>query len=97
MAFEDDQLYYVANNNEIYIQDNTVNTSVPALVNSGFFTSAYGISSLDGFIYVTDETKGLYVIKTFDDAVNPFDPPVKVELGASYKNLRALTVLTSGA
>ena len=66
------------------------------LVNSGFFTAAYGLSTLDGFIYVTDETKGLYVIKTFDDAAKPFDAPVKIELGAAYKNLRALTVLTSG-
>ncbi len=46
---------------------------------------------------MSDEVKGLYVIKTFDDEDNPFDPPVKIELGAAYKNLRALTVLTSSA
>lgn len=87
----------LANKNEIYTQDTTLADSKPVLVNSGFFTAAYGLSTLDGFIYVTDETKGLYVIKTFDDEVKPFDPPVKIELGAAYKNLRALTVLTSSA
>lgn len=86
------------NGNEIYTQDHEANETRPVLVNKGFFTNAYRISALDGYIYVTDEKKGLYLIKTYDDPVKPFDDPVKIEFGTELKNFRGFTVLqTSGA
>eukprot|EP00347_Sterkiella_histriomuscorum_P023308 403335145 len=97
ISYEDDQLYYIVNGNEIYTQDHEANNSKPILVNKGFFTNAYRISALDGYIYVTDEKMGLYLIKTFDDPIKPFDEPVKLEFGSELKGFRAFTILkTSG-
>lgn len=63
------------------------------LVSSGFFSNAYAIDALDGFIYVSEEKKGIYVIKTYDDETNPFDPPVKVEFNTPEINsFRGLTI-----
>ncbi|CDW79423.1 UNKNOWN [Stylonychia lemnae] len=91
IAFEDDQLYYIANSNTIYTQDHEKKDTKPILVNDKFFSNAFAINSLDGFIYVTDEKLGLYVIKTYDED-QPFDAPKKIDVGASITDLRAITV-----
>ena len=98
IAFEDDQLYYIANQNTIYTQDHEIKDTKPVLVNEKFFSNAFAINALDGFIYVTDEKLGLYVIKTYDEK-NPFDPPKKINVGDSkITDLRAITVfITSDA
>lgn len=96
--YEDDQLYYIVNGNEIYTQDHEAVNTQPILVNKGFFTNAFSVCALDGFIYVTDEKMGLYVIKTFDDPKKPFDAPVKLEFGQELNGFRGFTILrTSGA
>lgn len=47
---------------------------------------------------MTDEKLGLYVIKTFDDKLKPFDAPRKIDFPENIKSLRAFAVFkTSGA
>ena len=55
------------------------------------------ISALDGFIYVTDEKQGLFVIKTFDDVNKPFDAPRKLDFGNELKQYRVITVFKTSA
>jgi hypothetical protein len=63
------------------------------LVSTGFFKKPTAIQALDGFIYVTDEVLGMYVIKTYDDKEKPFDAPKKIDtVGAEYGALQALFV-----
>lgn len=55
--YEDDDLYYLANTNEIYHQVFDVNhTTTPNLVNKDFFKRPFAVSVLDAYIYVTDES-----------------------------------------
>lgn len=53
---------------------------------------------MDGFIYVTDEVLGLYVIKTYDDKEKPFDAPKKIEnVGKDFKGLKSLCVFKTSS
>ena len=66
LIYDDDQVYYIFNNTDIYLQ-NVVGGDKPVLVSSKFFTNANYLAVLDEFVYVTDSNLGLYVIKTYDD------------------------------
>lgn len=82
LNIEDNQLYFIGQNNEIMIQGLPENSVLS--INRGFFQSPYAIDTLDGYVYVTDESQGLYVIKSYDNSSISYDDPKKIELGSSY-------------
>ena len=67
----------------------------PYLISDKFFTNANSVTLLDDWIYVTDNKKGLFVIKYYMDD-NPFDAPDQINIG-TVQDLRGFAVLRSSA
>jgi hypothetical protein len=91
---DDQYLYYALTNGTLLTHKISDNSTT--LINSGNFTNVTSLDTLDDFVYVVDNTKGLYYIR-YNETSKTYASPKKVYMPMEIANLQHIYFIAMAA